>query len=109
MIDGLKLKMRGRDLRQRVAERIAYHDQQARRFEAELARTPKDHAPEHPLIPPAQCRREIGKHSLRSAGLALMLQYLAANEVYLLCEADLRSADLWPEEQAQSESRAQNT
>lgn len=100
MIDGLKLKMSGKELKQLLTARIAYHNGELERFRAELARSSKEHSAEHPLLSPSQCREEMARHSQRSAGLMLILRYLSANEVYLLNETDLRSADLWPEHEA---------
>lgn len=96
MIDGLKITMRGEELKQKIGERIAHHNDEVRRFKAELARTPLEHTSDRPFLSASYCRSEMGRHSGRVTVLTLISSYLLADEVYLLNETDLRSADLWP-------------
>lgn len=95
MIEGLKLTMNGGELRERLDERIRWHE--GRREEFERALTPSD----DPESMAAQLPNHIiehmrDEHDTRASVLTLIHDHVLESETYRLGEADLVFAEMIP-------------
>ena len=95
MIDGLKLTMTGGELRQRLHDRIRWH--QSRRDEFERALTPSDD-PESMAaqLPDHIIEHMRDEHDARADVLTLIHDHVLESETYRLGEDDLVFAGMIP-------------
>jgi hypothetical protein len=96
-IEGLKLTMTGRELRDRLDERIRAHERRAERWKRELARTPADQTEDKPLLPDHMCEQEMERAGWRVEVLTFVRDHVEAERTYRLSEADLAFGELLPE------------
>jgi hypothetical protein len=97
MVDGLKLTIRGEEIRKLLEQRIDDHQRRARWWKREQARTPAEQTEEHPLLPDHMCENEAERQSWRAEVLGFIRDHIESAEVYRLGEADLEFAELLPE------------
>lgn len=88
MIDGLKLRMTGEELRNRLEDRILELQECARRWREE---TDDEPLPEH------MCENEAQRHEWQADVLGFIREHIESAEVYRLGESDLVFANLLPE------------
>jgi hypothetical protein len=109
VIEGLQLEMTAEELVARLSERIAWHEDEARECDAQLAsrsaaRKSDEAAGEDEeadtapvLCPPRHViRMDRDDHRERAAFLTLLRDHLVPGEIYRLAEEDLRLADFVP-------------
>jgi hypothetical protein len=96
MIDGLKLLMRGEELRTRVSERIERLQAAVEQYRKDLEMDPKDQTDEHPWLPEHILENMIDEREDRIHALTLIRDHVVSNEQYLLDQADLQFAELLP-------------
>jgi hypothetical protein len=96
-IDGLKLTMRGVEVRKLLEQRIDEHQRRVDRWKREQARTPEEQTEDEPLLPDHICANEAERHEWRANVLAFLHDHIDPAEVYRLAEADLAFAELLPE------------
>lgn len=95
MIEGLKLTMTGGELRERLGERIRWHEE--RRDEFDRARTPsRDPDSAAGQLPDHIIEHMRDEHSARADVLALIHDHVVESEVYRLGEGDLVFAEMIP-------------
>lgn len=88
MIDGLKLTMSGGELRQRLGDRIRWHE--GRRDEFERALTPSDDPESMAAQLPDHIVEQLrDDHDLRAGVLTLIHDHVLETETYRLGEDDL--------------------
>lgn len=97
MIDGLKLKMPGEELRRLLEQRIGAHQRRAAWWRREQERTPEQQTEDEPLLPDHMCANEAEQHDWRGSVLGFIRDHIESDEVYQLGEADLTFAELLPE------------
>jgi hypothetical protein len=97
MIDGLRLRFLGEELRQLLEQRTESHQRCASRWRREQARTPEEQTDEQPLLPDHMCEHEAERHEWHAEVLAFIRDRVEAAEVYRLGEADLEFAELLPQ------------
>ncbi len=96
-IDGLKLTVRGDEIRRLLEERASCHARRAERWKHEQARTPDEQTEDQPLLPDHMCENEAERHDWRAEVLTFIRDHIDATEVYRLGEADLEFGELLPE------------
>ena len=96
-IDGLKLTIRGGELRELLEQRIQDHQRHAEWWRYEQARTPEQQTEAEPLLPRAVCAHEAERHDWRADVLAFIRDHIEPSEVYRLGETDLVFGELLPE------------
>jgi len=96
MIDGLKLSMKGEELRSRVDEQIERLQAAVDRYRADLQMDPKDQTDEHPWLPEHILESMIDEREDRIAALTLIRDHVVATEEYRLSQSDLQFAELLP-------------
>jgi hypothetical protein len=99
-IEGLKLTMRGVEVRKLLEERIDEHQRRADRWKREQARTPEQQTEDEPLLPDHMCANEAELHEWRAMVLTFIHDHIDSADVYRLTEADLAFAELLPEKPA---------
>jgi hypothetical protein len=97
MIDGLKLTMKGSELKGRVAERIRDHRDTIQRYRKARDRKPDEQTDAEPCLPEQLCDYEIACCEYSIEKLTLILDHLNEAESYLLGRRDLKFADLLPD------------
>ena len=96
MIDGLKLQVRGDDLKSRVEKRIERLERAVERYRKDQEMDPKNQTDEHPWLPDHILESMIDDREERIAALELIRDHLVTDETYLLSEQDLQFAELLP-------------
>ena len=97
MINGLKLTMRGEEIRTLLGDRIRVHQRRAAHWNHEAARTPEEQTDEHPLLPTHMCENEAARHDWRVSVLTFIRDHVQGDETYQLGESDLGFGELLPE------------
>lgn len=97
MINGLKLTMRGEEIRTLLDDRIQVHQRRAAHWNREAARTHEEQTVEHPLLPTHMCENEAERHDWRVSVLTFIRDHLQGDETYQLGESDLAFGELLPE------------
>src|SRR5689334_6356930 len=96
MIHGLRLVMRGEELRDHVSERIERLEAAVQQYREDLKMDPKDQTDEHPWLPDHILENMIEEREDRIHALTLIRDHLVAEESYLLDQQDLQFAELLP-------------
>jgi hypothetical protein len=97
VVDGLKLRISGAELRKLLDERIRNHQRRAEWWEREQARTPAEQTEDEPLLPDQMCENEAERHDWRARVLAFIHDHVDSADVYRLGAADLDFGELLPE------------
>ena len=97
VIDGLRLRFGGTELRGLLEQRSQYHRRCAARWKREQARTPEEQTEDEPLLPDHMCEHEAERHNWRADVLDFIREHVDAAEVYRLGEADLSFGELLPQ------------
>ena len=96
MTHGLRLMMRGDELRAHVSERIAQLEAAVQRYRDDLKMDPKDQTDEHPWLPEHILESMIDEREDRIHALELIRDHVVADEQYLLDRHDLQFAEMLP-------------
>ena len=96
-IDGLKVTMRGEEVRRLLEQRMHDHQRRADRWKREQARTPEEETEDELLLPDEMCANGAERHAWRCEVLGFIRDHIEPSEVYRLGEADLAFAELLPE------------
>ena len=96
-VDGLKLLLRGDELRQLLKERVDVHRQRAAHWQHEQARSKEDDTKDRRLLPDHICEHEAERHEWRADVLAFIREHIDANRSYWLGEPDVEFGELLPE------------
>jgi hypothetical protein len=99
-IDGLRLAIRGQELRSLLEQRIHRHQERAEWWKQEQARTPDQQTEEEPLLPDHMCANESERHGWRADVLGFIRDHIDSADTYRLGEADLAFGELLPEKPA---------
>lgn len=110
IIEGLRLTMRGTEIRRLLGDRIEVHERRAARWKGEQQRTKTDETEDAPLLPNHTCENEEEEEEWRIEVLAFIRDHIDEKATYRLSEPDLAFAELLPEkpgwmEQAEYEER----
>jgi hypothetical protein len=97
VIEGLKLTMTGKQVRERLEERIEYHQRQMAWWEHERTRTPEEQTEDAPLLPDHMCEHEAERHEWRAEVLMYIRDHIEELEHYRLGESDLEFGELLPD------------
>lgn len=97
MIEGLKLTMTGKELRDRLERRIHEHVQRAERWKRELTRTAAEQTMEEPLLPDQMCENEAEREEWHVEVLTFILDHVEEEETYRLGQTDLAFGELLPD------------
>jgi hypothetical protein len=97
VIDGLKLKFTGNELRELLERRMQYHERCAERWKNEQARTPEDQTEDAPLLPDHMCANEQERHEWHCDVLAFIRDHIDPSRIYRLCDSDLAFGELLPQ------------
>ena len=95
-IQGLTLTMPGVELQDLLKHGIRNHEDRARRWKREEARTPEEETEDEPLRPTQICKNEAERHEWRADVLGFILEHIEPTETYRLGEADLAFGELLP-------------
>jgi len=96
MIDGLKLRFSGEELRTLLEDRIADHHGAADHWRREQARTSESQTDDAPLLPDHMCEHEEERHVWRAEVLEFIRNHVDPQETYRLSAADLEFGELLP-------------
>ena len=97
MIEGLKLTMTGEELRNRLDERIQYHDRVVEHYKREAKREPDPKDDYDFVLPEHMCEYEQELHEWRAETLAYIREHVEGGEVYRLGPADLEFGEILPQ------------
>ena len=96
MIDGLKLLMRGEELRTRVSEKIERLQAAVEEYRKDLETDSEDQTEEQTWLPEHILEKMIDEREDRIHALTLIRDHVVSDEQYLLNQADLQFAELLP-------------
>ena len=96
MIHGLRLVMRGDELRGHVSDRIEQLEAAVRQYREDLKMDPKDQTDEHPWLPEHILESMIDEREDRIYALTLIRDHVVPEEQYLLDQQDLQFAEMLP-------------
>ena len=96
MIHGLRLMMRGEELREHASEQIGRLEAAVKQYQKDLEMDPKDQTDEHPCLPEHILESMIDECEKRIRALALIRDHVVADEQYLLDQQDLQFAEMLP-------------
>jgi len=97
VIDGLKLTMRGEEIRTLLDDRIRVHQRRSAHWKQEAERTPEEQTEENPLLPTHMCENEAERHDWRIRALTFIRDHVDSGETYHVGESDLVFGELLPE------------
>ena len=98
MIDGLKVTLRGEELRALLDDRAVEYRETAARWRHESDRTAEDSTETDPVLPEHMCRNEAAQYEWRADVAAALRERVDASEIYMLGIDDLEYVGFLPAE-----------
>lgn len=97
MIEGLKITIKGIELKEYLLERVEYHNQKLERYREKIEGLEElQEQDAHTSVDPVRdLRNHMEKHHSKATYFAFLAEHLNVQETYLLAESDMRRIEIY--------------